>query len=120
MKLQYQQTRIFHSATLKKLRVEAVVDDMQSPWLNFTKGLEQKDRGPCSCCGFLENGLLPTYTLPPNEITKEGLQRMMRRVVACAQAHEDGIVALKPQDVDHCKIGEFGHPMDDYLDYVGV
>lgn len=34
--------------------------------------------------------------------------------------HIDGIVALKPQDVDHCKIGEFGHPMNDYLDYVGV
>lgn len=50
---------------------------------------------------FLHNGLLAYYTLPPDEITTEGLQRTMTKIFDHAQEHEVSYGTLEPRTFDH-------------------
>lgn len=70
-------------------------------WTNFVMELDLEDDRSILLKDFLHNGLLAYYTLPPDEITTEGLQRTMTKIFDHAQEHEVSYGTLEPPTFDY-------------------
>lgn len=71
--------------------------DHMCEWTSFVIGLNPEEDRCIVLSEFLNNGSLAAYTLPPDEITTDGLQRTLDRIFAYAREHamNHGVLELQ-------------------------
>jgi hypothetical protein len=85
-------------------------------WTRFVNLLDTDSEGFRVTLEFLDQGMLATKYIPPDEITMKGLQRTMGRIIRYAREYAISIGSIRRRSFDRARErDESGYGCDDYF-----
>lgn len=91
-------------------------------WTRFANELDTDSEGFRVTLEFLDQGLLATKYIPPDEITTEGLQRTMGRIIRYAREYAISTGSIRRRSFDRTREGDesgYGCNYCDWWDHPG-